>query len=479
MAGRRSTPHKRLLKSEVKLSLDEFQQLFSSAKLADAERRLLDEKKSQEEKYLKMVQDLERQRSQSWESDLREQQRQVFPQNHQVLKHTASGNFNATASSSGVEHDVASFEHELVLRVIDSRWTEIPVANMESAVASDWKLFYRSEDPQGSNDFVELDSVTSADAMMMLKDTHQVLTTNRSGLFKIQYTSFSRVTKTKNLNQIGMSDILYQMSQLTLRITNNQGQGFVKDVSLEPSAAVVHITHSTDEYTEITATLPLTTDNVQIRWLAAQDGSKEDSTKEEDGAQATNSPETTQMTASSEVLHTVDEGMIRSNFILDVETSEVSSLNSVQFLIRGQKGIRITSLEGLAFQHWDVETFNATMIRVEAHFKSSFMGSAATLILSSEQPSADLIELPRLECLDVLRQVGHVAVINDYNVEIHEHSKHGLSSCEATDVSSQLRLNLDRPIVYSYKYLSPDNSGAWPQGKGSYFDPISHYCLPL
>jgi hypothetical protein len=68
------------------------------------------------------------------------------------------------------------------------------------------------------------------------------------------------------------------------------------------------------------------------------------------------------------------------------------------------------------------------------------------------------VELPRIECLDVLRQMGHVAVVKDANVEVHEYSRKGVAPCEPSELSSQLRLNIDRPIILSYKYLNVQNS---------------------
>ena len=66
------------------------------------------------------------------------------------------------------------------------------------------------------------------------------------------------------------------------------------------------------------------------------------------------------------------------------------------------------------------------------------------------------LELPRIECEGVLRQSGRIGVIKvANNVELHQHKAVGLASAEPTDISSQLRLNTDRPIMLAYKYLSP------------------------
>ena len=43
--------------------------------------------------------------------------------------------------------------------------------------------------------------------------------------------------------------------------------------------------------------------------------------------------------------------------------------------------------------------------------------------------------------------------VNDANVEVHEHNIVGMSHVEHLNLPSPLRLNFDRPVVLSYKYL--------------------------
>ena len=108
--------------SKVTLSLDEFQELFSSARLEQEERRLLDQRKRYEAEHQKRLAELE-QHSQHVNAKARQQREALFPDNFQVLRHSASGYFNASSSSSGVERDVASFDFELTLRVMEPKWT--------------------------------------------------------------------------------------------------------------------------------------------------------------------------------------------------------------------------------------------------------------------------------------------------------------------------------------------------------------------
>ena len=448
--------------SEVKLSLNEFEELFSKARLEEAERRLFDQSKMLEAEHRQKLAELEQMAVQS-DSEATQQLLKLFPNNYHVLRCTASGLFNQSSSDAGVEHDVASFDHELILRVMEPQWTEIPIVNMNATVASNWDVTWASDEDSDMNDFhVLVDPVRTPDAMLILKDAQKVLATNRSGLFKIKFRAFARVGKNKNRNQISMSNLLYPLSGLSLRVVTGSETSSVKDFSVEPNTAVLRV-DPLDEYTDVEVNLPLTTDSIKINWLDAsleetrQAGYQgEESQKSE--LNKGDSPQ--QITAISEVLHSIGEGIVRSFFMLEyTTTSENSSLNTVEFTIHGEQGLRITSLDGHALQHWEANDINNTSVRVRVVFKSSHMDSTVALLVHTEMPSASQVELPRINCANALRQVGHVAVVkDDANVEVHEHSKTSLTPCEPIDVSSKLRLNIDQPIVLSYKYLNPDNS---------------------
>ena len=116
------------VESHVTLSLNEFQDLFSSARLEEAERRLFDARKVQEAEHKQKLKELE-----DWKRAAQEEgevwRSHLFPQNYQVLRHTANGFFNSSSPESGVERDVASFDLEVVLRVMAPQWTVVPLAN--------------------------------------------------------------------------------------------------------------------------------------------------------------------------------------------------------------------------------------------------------------------------------------------------------------------------------------------------------------
>lgn len=438
--------------SQVTLSLNEFQDLFSSARLEEAERRLLDQRKIQEAQHKLKLQELENLKS-SMQKDGEEQRNKVFPLNYQVLQHTATGYFNSSSDESGVEHDVASFELGLVLRIPSQTWTIIPLANTTSMVTSDWSVAWRADGDDDS--FSPVDPVTSPDTLLLLKEEQQVLATNRSGLFSMKFKAHTRVGKTRNLNTLSLSSLLYPLSSFTLRIASDDSS-HVRDFGVQPASALLQVEQSDGYYTDIKATLPLTADGIQVKWL--------DVAEESDEATFTTSSqeaEMPQVTAAHEVLHTVSEGMIvKSLHILGFEAGSETSLNTVEFLVHG-KGLRVTSVLGHSLQSWSAEDMDDWSKLVRATFKSSHLDSSITLHVHTEMDGNaddDLAELPRMECKNVLRQVGHVAVVKEANIEVHEDKAVGVSRCEPSEISSQLRSNIDRPIILSYKYLNPKNS---------------------
>lgn len=211
--------------------------------------------------------------------------------------------------------------------------------------------------------------------------------------------------------------------------------------------------------------LPLTSSNFEIRWLDIVDASKEKKKVEPgamDKAVDEEQPDDSLITVSHSAMHTIEEGVIRTVNILQFETS-ADTLNSVEFVVHGAKGTRVTSVSGYALSRWNAGPYNSTesTIPVRAYFKTSNLDSSMTLHVHTESDTdtaskTQQLELPRIECTGVLRQSGHIGVIKvANNVELHISSAVGLARVEPTEISSQLRLNTDRPIMFAYKYLNP------------------------
>eukprot|EP00957_Ditylum_brightwellii_P173813 13232367-Ditylum_brightwellii.AAC.1 len=102
-------------KSQVNLPLEEFQKLFTSAQVEEAKRLILDKYKIDEDEHKQKLKALEA-KSKLLDNRLQQQKHLFFPENFQVLQHTASGMFNSSAEDAGVDGDVASFDIELTFR---------------------------------------------------------------------------------------------------------------------------------------------------------------------------------------------------------------------------------------------------------------------------------------------------------------------------------------------------------------------------
>mmetsp|Transcript_10712 Transcript_10712/g.16416 ORF Transcript_10712/g.16416 Transcript_10712/m.16416 type:complete len:766 (-) Transcript_10712:887-3184(-) len=467
---------------EVTLALADFEELFSSAKVKDLERSLMQDRERHEQEHQEKLRDLEK--CSEWQKkEIQSQTERIFPDNFQVLQHSASGIFNTSSIASGVERDVASFDLKLILRIVKEpkKWTLVPLINTTATVASNWQVYHQNPE---EDIFYAIDPVSDPSVLILLQDGQQVLATNHSGLFKVQYNAYTRVGKTRNLNSIGLSHLLYPLSNLSFRIAKDS-TAFSKDYSVHPPSSVLQVMPG-ENYTDLIATLPLTADNFQIRWVECQEQEEEisggnnettQSSKDNVAAKTAKTPQakkgssTPQVTATHEVMHTVGEGIIRSVHTLEfVSTSEVSPLNSVEFAVYDDE-VRVTSVSGHALEGWSSKRLyqeeNSTIPvgnLVKATFKTSQLSSNVILNVQTEKdrlnPNQIEVDIPRIECKNVLRQTGQIAVIKDANVEVHEQKISGLSRVEPADLSSKLRLNVDRPIVLSYKYLNPKNQVA-------------------
>ncbi|KAL7577270.1 hypothetical protein ACA910_002016 [Epithemia clementina (nom. ined.)] len=498
--------------AQVTLSLQEFEDLYTSAKLKDFGRQFEQERdqliqEHQAKLALLQQQSLERDRDQV----LRrlQAQEELFPQHFQVLQYSAAGIFNSSSpEQAGVEGDTARFDLELMVRVMESSsspspppsqqqqspggaqpWTVVPLVNTTATVAGNWRVFCQEEDSATSSaSFIEKDPITNPSVLLLQRNEQQVLVTNVTGLYKIQFHAYTRVGKSRNLNTLSFSNLLYPMSHLEFRIVHRSPTTGVQDLSIRPPSAVMFLQPS-DTYTDIQATLPLNADSFQLRWVDVEEHEQEEGGGEGGGGGSkmhsaeSSTPQQQQVAVVHQVMHTIGEGIVQSQHSLEYTTtsSDASPLNSVQFWVRGER-VRVTSVEGHALHSWtmsevwgDDATNNSTSstttpaILVKAIFKTSQVASQQVVLHvhtetdrgnggagdpGSTNTTSTIVELPRIECQNAIRQTGHVGVIKDANVEVHEHKIGTLSRVEASELSSKLRLNVDRPIVLSYKYLN-------------------------
>ena len=454
------------LKSQVTLSLDEFQEIFSSARLENAERRVLDKKKIQDAAYEKKLQELndliEKAKLQAQTAtkqakkspstilddpkEIERQQQIMFPNNYQILQHTAKGIFNTSSTeASGVERDIASFHLDLTLRVMESSttlWTSIPLVNTSSTVASNFQVSLKQQPSiddnkseieeeeeetddsvarevasslvDGQGTYQTIDTVSNPNVLLLIRDDQQMLVTNQPGLYKISFTAYTRVGKNRNLNTIGLSSLLYPLTDISLTIAKKEQQYQHQDFSIQPPSSVLHV-YPHDNHTNVEVTLPLQADNFQIRWtdiMVVDDITRDVPDTADAGAghhvpptssRPSNTPsqQQQQVTATHEVIHTVGEGsIIRSTHNLEFKTTnQVSPLSSVEFEVHGDNGdgegggrgsssIRINSVLGHALESWTADPIkvenSTTAIAyhlVKAYFKTSQVDSSSVLFV--------------------------------------------------------------------------------------------------
>lgn len=465
------------IKSEVKMNLEEFQEIFSAARLSEAENRVIEQKKRHEAEHQRKMKELDnaiRQSKVNAEKDRISDHLALFPENFKVLTQRAGGVFNTSDPASGVEGDVASFDVELIVRVMSSKWTTIPIANTTSMVASDWKVSWMSEEDVDNthpdSTYMALDPVADPETMLLIKDEQQVLATNRSGLFRVQFTAHSRVRKDRKLNSVSLSSLLYPLSGASMTLCghiagsaapDDGGIVAVKELSINPTSAVLRVLPDESGCARILAILPLTSTKFEIRWLDVVEAAEEEK-KVADEAAGEDPSEQDPLTVSHDVMHTVEDGVVHSENVLQFETSE-SGLSSVEFVVHGPRGTRVTSVSGYSLSRWTAGSYNVTTssILVRAFFKSSNLDSSVALHVHTESDTDSAaktqeLELTRIECPGALRQSGRIGIIKVANgVELHQRKAVGLARAEPTDISSQLRLNTDRPIMLAYKYLNP------------------------
>lgn len=162
-----------------------------------------------------------------WKRALQNQAQQecshVFPEHFQVLQHTAAGVFDPSSPGSGVEGDVASFGLQLVLRVVNSKWTVVPLSNTTSMVASDWSVSWK--DDGANEDFAVVDPITSSDTMMLARRTASLGDKPIRSIFRHLQGSYT----CRQDSQSCLSSLLYPLSSFTLRIANDEDKSSVGD----------------------------------------------------------------------------------------------------------------------------------------------------------------------------------------------------------------------------------------------------------
>ena len=470
----------------VTLSLSEFEELFQSARLAEATADFEARKRS-----LQAAHDAKVAKSSACEArNEAEASRQskdallkLSPLNYIVLSHDVSGQFNSSDEElSGIERDVATFQVELLVRVLtDGPWTLVPIVNASSVVASNWSAAWRtqadvsSSPSNASSSWLPVsEAEAEAESLLVLRDGQHVLATNRSGLYRVAWLIHSRVRRTRRLSSLSLS-LLHPFSQLSIRIAG--ASPAIRDLSMQPPA-VLRVREVAGEVQVVAYLTP--TPSVELQWLAATaadaakaarrqaDGEQAAEASQETDAEQAEAEPAPQVTVSHDALHSVSDSVVLSTHHL-VFSSSAPLTTLPPILLHGHGRARVTSVAAHGLAAWHAEAVSAGAdsmpeggTRVRAAFKSSHLETSSTVIVFVEQEVSESshseLHLASIECDGVLRMTGRVGVAKEASIEIHPLKLAGLSPADPGELASQLRLNTASAIVLAYKYLSPKNT---------------------
>jgi len=143
--------------------------------------------------------------------------------------------------------------------------------------------------------------------------------------------------------------------------------------------------------------------------------------------------------------------------------SEQRSLSSVRFTVQGSA--RVTSVTGHGVTSWRAspmpltETSAEPGTSVEVCFKASLISDTVIVLLNTElELGQDGFVAPSVVCENVLRQTGSLAIVKVANVEVHEQEVKGMARVGVDELSSELKCQTSRPIMFAYKYLSSNST---------------------
>lgn len=450
----------------VTLPLQQYNQLYEQAYLNERkaelqkERSTLEEARQHQEEELKLKQ---KRLDESRARGEREQRGAVTSQNWLLTKHEVEGCTQANAVAQDVS--TATFKIDLELQVFDSEWTVIPVVDSQM-ITENWSV-ERAISNQRPVDSIVADWAPvrlGSDTFLLVQELdglpgRQVLATSVPGRYRITFRAHVFVQSARNLHSLTLS-LLHPITAANLKL--KQGADVrtrVRELNITPAAC-----YSIDEGDgswNITMHLP-PTKKVEVKWRGVDAGDAEWERMSRDGA-ADNLPEEEplQVTATHDALHSIMDGVLQSSHALKFSVeSEERALSSVRFIVHGPA--RVTNVTGHGVSSWRVipinvnDTCTEPGTTVEVSFKTSLISDTIIVLLNTElELGGDNFMVPSLVCEGVLRQTGSLAVVKMANVEVHEQNVKGMARVGVDELSSELKCQTSRPIMFAYKYLSP------------------------
>lgn len=447
----------------VTLPLHDYNELYEQAyfnekKAAlEKERRALeDARKTQEEAMRQKEQRLEQSRARGE----KERRGAITSQNWLLVGHKVNGIHEPVHSLQ--DNDSAVFNFELEFQVFDSEWTCIPLVDGQM-ITCDWAVQrMASEEIPTSDTKSDWNTVSlGSDTMLLVQELdgspgRQVLGTNIPGRYRVSFKAYIFVhsVPARNLHSLCLN-LLHPVTTADLKLKHDTAARVsIRDLSITP--ATRFSLEEDNDFLKVALCLP-PTKTVEIKWRGVETSDLEWERACVDGEKSVEE-DPLQITASHDSLHTIMDGVLQSNHALKLcVDSEQRALSRVRFAISGPS--RITSVSGHGVTCWRASPLDGSAepgTMVEVDFKSSLISDNIIVLLNTElEISSDAFTIPSLICEGVLRQTGNLAVVKMANVEVHEHDARGMAKVSPDELPAELTCQTTRPIMFAYKYLSP------------------------
>jgi len=445
----------------VPVPLSEYNQLFEKAFLnekrleLDSERRKLEEARVQQEEQLRLK--AERLEVSKLRSE-RERRGAVSSRNWLLLRHSAQGSYQP--GDVGKDGSMAVFEFTMEFRVFEDEWTIVPIIDAQ-VITDKWNVSQIDAEQLGkSPQDVKWSSVSpTSDTILLIQEVdegpaRQMLATNRAGLYQVTFSAYVFVHSNRNLNGFSLN-LVHPITSLQLRLMHEMASRMaVRELNVVPAAQ--YATEEADGCMNISMRLPATK-TLEVKWRSI-DMSEDDFTKVE--IEKASKEEMVQVTAHHDALHSITDGILQSSHTIKYNLdSEQTTLKTVRIIVHGS--VRVTSLTGYGVSSWQAsstteEDSSVTATAIEVFFKSSLIADNVMVVINTEmQLEAGVVLIPMLVCDGVVRQTGSFGVVKVANVEVHQCEAKGVTCVGVDELAVELKAQTNRPIMFAYKYLSP------------------------
>jgi hypothetical protein len=453
----------------VTLPLKEYNQLYEQAffneRLAELEKQrsaLQEEKRRQDEAF----KEKEKRFNESRTRGEKEQRGAVTSHNWLLTQHTVEGAHDASTVLQ--DSSAAVFNFALELRVFEPEWTTVPIVDSQ-IITDSWMVQRVDMDqiPTGGAEPAWKQVSLGSDTMMIVQELdgmpgRQVLATSIPGLYRITFSAYAFVHSSRNLHSLSLS-LLHPITVAQLKLKQGaDARTRLQELNITPAAR--YSVAEADGAFDISMRLP-PTKTLEVKWRSIDVSDTDWERMNLDGAaeQVVAEEEPLQIIAVHDALHSIMDGVLQSSHTLKFSVdSEQRTLTNVRFTVHDSA--RVTSVTGHGVMSWKSSptvSSNAgseSITTVEVSFKTSLISDTIIVLLNTEMElSTGSFSMPSVVCEGVLRQTGNLAVVKMANVEVYEEEARGIARVGVDELPAELKCQTNLPIMFAYKYLSPQS----------------------